>query len=71
MHFKTLKGSTEININKQYYCRSGNIREKIIFANIRELVASWIQSSHQYRITLNFIEYIDTHSRFQELAYSE
>ena len=28
------------------YCRSGNIRENLIFANIRELVASRIQSSH-------------------------
>ena len=27
------------------YCRSGNIRENLIFANIRELVASRIQSS--------------------------
>ena len=27
------------------YCRSGNIRESLIFANIRELVASQIQSS--------------------------
>ena len=27
------------------YCRSGNIRENLIYANIRELVASRIQSS--------------------------
>ena len=30
---------------KEEYCRSGNIRENLFFANIRELVASLIQSS--------------------------
>ena len=29
------------------YCRSGNIRENLIFANIRELVSSRIQSSRE------------------------
>ena len=28
------------------YCRFGNVREDLIFANIREIVASQIQSSH-------------------------
>ena len=29
------------------YCRFGNVRENLIFANIREFVASQIQSSRQ------------------------
>ena len=29
----------------RYYCRSGNIQENLIFANMREFVASRIQSS--------------------------
>ena len=30
------------------YCRFGNVRENLIFANIREFVASRIQSSRLY-----------------------
>ena len=45
------------------YCRSGNICKNLIFTNIHELAASRIQ-----RVTISFIEYMDTHSRIQELA---
>ena len=47
------------------YCRSGNIRENLIFANIHELVASKFSL---IKFTLDFVEYMVTHSRIQELA---
>ena len=43
-HF-SMKFLAAIGHRQTEYCRSGNIRENLIFANIRELVASRIQSS--------------------------
>ena len=35
-------------ISEFSYCRFGNVRENLIFANIREFVVSRIQSPRQY-----------------------
>ena len=44
-HVHVLEASICLCLLHAKYCRSGNIRENLIFANIRELVASRIQSS--------------------------
>ena len=37
-----------LNLGSLEYCRFGNVRENLIFTNIREFVVSRIQSPHLY-----------------------
>ena len=57
------------------YCRFRNVRENLIFANIRKFGASRIHSSRQYSKHLFLYSYfsqLNTHLRIQEIAnYSE